>query len=56
MAANFSIERTCPGKPGHAAHVERWEDVNESFRDPAKLATWCAPAGFTNTFNLFQQA
>jgi len=22
-AANPSIERTCPGKPGHAAHVER---------------------------------
>jgi hypothetical protein len=20
---NPSIERTCPGKPGHAAHVER---------------------------------
>jgi hypothetical protein len=24
LAANPSIERTCPGKPGHAAHVERW--------------------------------
>lgn len=23
LAANPSIERTCPGKPGHAAHVER---------------------------------
>jgi len=23
QAANPSIERTCPGKPGHAAHVER---------------------------------
>ena len=22
--ANPSIERTCPGKPGHAAHVERY--------------------------------
>ena len=24
MWPNPSIERTCPGKPGHAAHVERW--------------------------------
>jgi hypothetical protein len=23
QVANPSIERTCPGKPGHAAHVER---------------------------------
>lgn len=23
QAPNPSIERTCPGKPGHAAHVER---------------------------------
>ena len=22
--ANPSIERTCPGKPGHASHVKRW--------------------------------
>jgi hypothetical protein len=20
---NYSIERTCPGKPGHASHVKR---------------------------------
>jgi len=24
QAANPSIERTCPGEPGHAAHVERY--------------------------------
>jgi len=23
LCPNPSIERTCPGKPGHAAHVER---------------------------------
>jgi len=23
LQPNPSIERTCPGKPGHAAHVER---------------------------------
>ncbi len=23
VTPNPSIERTCPGKPGHAAHVER---------------------------------
>ncbi|MDM5065599.1 hypothetical protein OB934_22870 [Aeromonas salmonicida] len=31
-APNPSIERTCPGKPGHAAHVERWASLESHMK------------------------
>jgi uncharacterized protein YndB with AHSA1/START domain len=41
----FKTSRVIPASP---------QAIFESFRDPAKLATWWGPAGFTNTFNRFQ--
>ena len=40
---NPSIERTCPGKPGHASHLKRWAARMEgtAMRDAAKQpASW----------------
>lgn len=38
MSSNPSIERTCPGKPGHASHVKRSGDASRHPNGPAARA------------------
>ncbi len=42
MTPNPSIERTCPGKPGHAAHVERSGGHASRVRQNAALTSFAA--------------
>jgi hypothetical protein len=40
MTHNTSIERTCPGKPGHAAHVERYTCACSDFAPHRMSSEW----------------
>lgn len=38
MTPNLSIERTCPGEPGHAAHLKRYASRRNGERTVRKAA------------------
>jgi len=47
LRSNTSIERTCPGKPGHAAHVNYETGKNVTYRSNGVHAYCFEKAGGT---------
>lgn len=57
MTSNHSIERTCPGKPGHTAHVERYgaDRAMKTFATFPLLLVACSPALAQPNFDFLYQ-